>query len=219
VLKPPCATDAPGDANLRIEITRTRPAAGAGTPGRRALARGRAGRYTITTGPASSYTPPELDKPRGRRFAIPVPTVPRGRTARPTGGYYARVARAARAASPPAAPAARRRSAPHPEREATRIKSNHSPNSGWEHTCHDGGFVKRTYRPNGDWFTSCLPACCRSALQDFRNGTVHRHFTLHTSSQAPTLHKHRDRDTHAVRCTRSPPRRARGRTRVCRCPA
>lgn len=44
----------------------TRPAAGAGTPGRRALARGRAGRYTITTGPASSYTPPELDKPRGR---------------------------------------------------------------------------------------------------------------------------------------------------------
>ena len=50
-------------------------------------------------------------------------------------------------------------------------------------------------------FTGVLPVGTSRLPQRHTRHTVEP--TLHTSSQAPTLHKHRDRDTHAVRCTRS----------------
>jgi len=178
---------APGDANLRIEITRTRPAAGAGTPGRRALARGRTGRYTITTGPASSYTPPELINRGEAGDAIPVPTVPR-RTARPTGGYNARVARAARAASPPAAPrppeGARRTAS------RTRSNSNHSELRMGAHVSRRGFCeenVPSQWRLVYRLFTGVLPVGTSRLRQRHHPPTLHSSHKQSSTdtSQAP----------------------------------
>lgn len=197
---------APGDANLRIEITRTRPAAGAGTPGRRALARGRAGRYTITTGPASSYTPPELDKPRGGRGRYS--RTNRTATHRPPDWRLLRAgcARGARGVAAGRAPAARRREAhrTHPEREAT-PNSNHSELRMGAHVSRRGFCeenVPSQWRLVYRLFTGVLPVGTsrlrqRSPSTDtslFTQAVKHRHFTstaieTHMPCAAPGHHR------------------------------
>ena len=178
----------------------------------------------------SSYTPPELDKPRTySQFPYRRPRTNRTATHRPPDWRLLRAgcARVLRAGCARGARGRRnnyenrnRTVADRSRQRVTRSKTR-LRNRRWEHTCHDGGFVKRTYRPNGDWFTGCLPACCRSALQDFRNGTrgtpSNRHFTQavkhrHFTSTAIETHMPCAAPGHT-------PRRARGRTRVCRCPA
>ena len=162
----------------------------------------------------SSYTPPELDKPR---TYSQFPYQPyRDAAARPTGGYYARVARAARAV---AEIITKIEIEPSPTEAPTRYaKQNAPPEPPMGAHVSRRGFceenVPSQWRLVYRLFTGVLPVGTSRLPQ---RHTVHRHFTQavkhrHFTSTAIETHMPCAAPGHT-------PRRARGRTRVCRCPA
>lgn len=163
MLKPPCATDAPGDANLRIARTPAAPRPGART------------RRPDTTAHwlhrSLDVTPPELEKPTSLFNFIFI-----GET--PATGYWYRIV--ARRVARGAVAERRLRNADEAVTRSRRGVCEENVPSQWRLV---------VYR----LLTGVLPV--HSSRRDFTTGT--------DTSQAPTLHKHRDRDTHAVRCTRS----------------